>query len=272
MIIKIFRKGMKAFFLFFTLAFTLIFYSCEKKSDTVIDPTYASPIISNPHKSTEIVNTNSAASSFRIGVSVFVSENGGGAISSVKCKVLDADSKLAGEFLLSDSGSGYDTTAGDGRYSAMLNVTGYNCLIVGQYTLQFLAENVSGLPSNQVNSVFAVTDTANVPPVISNPVIPDSVVRPASGSVNLTLQITVTDANGDCDISQVWMDAYRPTGNYIGRNPLLPQGNNIFTLTAPVTPATADSLYGYYKYEFQAVDRSNAFSIIYKDSIKFVRP
>jgi hypothetical protein len=48
--------------------------------------------------------------------------------------------------------------------------------------------------------------------------------------------------------------------------------DSIYTFTNPVTYAVQDSFYGYYKYQFFAVDRSNAVSIGVWDSIKFVRP
>jgi hypothetical protein len=173
---------------------------------------------------------------------------------------------------MSDNGVLPDTTAGDGRYIAQINISNIQCLLVGAYKIQYVAQNSATLFSNLITSVFPVVNTANLPPVISNLIIPDSVVRPITGSFDLTISLTATDPDGSCDINSVYFDAFRSTGNHIGRIPMFPAGNNIYTFTNPVTPAVPDSLYGYYKYIFQAIDNSNALSNQITDSIKFVRP
>lgn len=171
-----------------------------------------------------------------------------------------------------DNGVLPDSTAGDRRYSCNINVSNISCLLVGAYTLQYIAENNEGLFSNQLTSLLPVINTANQPPVVSNPNLPDSVIRPVTGQFDLTISVDVNDADGNCDITSVYFDAYRPTGTYIGRIPMTSAGSNVYTFTNPVLPSSADSSYGYFKYFFQAADRSNALSAFLKDSIKFVRP
>lgn len=177
-----------------------------------------------------------------------------------------------GTFDMIDNGILPDTTAGDGRYSCTVSISNIQCLLVGNYSIQYIAQNNSGLNSNQVNSTFRVVNTNNLPPVLSDPILPDSVVRPISVPYDLTLSLTVTDPDGSCDINLVYFDAYRPSGAYIGRIPMTANTNNSYTFTNTVNPSSSDSSYGYFKYFFQAIDNSGALSAFLKDSIKFVRP
>lgn len=249
----------------------ILISSCEKKDDSVIDPTYKSPILSNLYKSKDTVFTTSTSPLINLNVAVSVDPNGGGDIKSVTCKVLSPEASVLATYTMKDNGISPDSVAGDSRYSCAVNITDISCLLVGQYTLQLLAENTSGLLSSQINSSVTVVNLTNLPPTISDPNLPDSVVRPITGSIDLTISIKVNDPDGLCDINSVFFDAYRPSGSYIGRIPMTHKGFGTYSFTNPVYPSSADSSYGYFKYFFQAIDNSNAYSLIYKDSIKFVR-
>jgi len=248
--------------------------SCEKKDDSIIDPVFNSPIIINPFISKDTNFTISTAPIINFSASVQVDLNNGDPIKFVICKVYFPTGQLLDSAFMADNGVLPDSTANDGRYSCSFNITGIalSCLQVGIYNIQFYAQNNSGLFSNIIYKNLVVVNTINQPPVLSNPNLPDSVVRPVSGSFDLTLTITVIDPDGECDINSVFFDAYRPTGGYIGRIPMSYTNNNIYSFTAPVLPSAADSSYGYFKYVFQAYDNSNAYSNIVTDSIKFVRP
>jgi hypothetical protein len=267
---KIQRRNLYVIFL--TLFIVIFFASCEKKDDSVLDPSYKSPLLSNPFKSKDTVFTVSSAPVLNLVSSVSVNPNEGGNIKSVTCKVYSPDGSMLATYAMQDDGNAPDSVAGDFRYSCAINVTNISCLLVGQYSIQLIAENNAGLLSNQINSTFTVVNTANLPPLISEPNLPDSVVRPISGSFDLTITIKVIDPDGSCDINTVYFDAYRPSGNYIGRIPMTYTGNDTYSFTNPVLPSNVDSAYGYFKYYFQANDKSNALSLFLKDSIKFVRP
>ena len=198
--------------------------------------------------------------------------NGGDPVDYVSCKLILANGTILDSVNLYDNGVSPDSTAGDGRYSGTFNTSNIQCLQVGLYQVQYLAKNRTGLFSNIINKNLVVVNTANQPPVLSNPVLPDSVVRPLTGSFDLTLIITAIDPDGACDINTLFFDTYRPSGNYLGRNFMSKGSNNTYTYTNSVTYFQADSFYGYYKYHFQAYDNSNAFSNTIIDSIKFVRP
>lgn len=255
------------------LAFlAVLFTACEKKSDTVIDPSYDSPVISNIYKSKDTVFTTSGAPVISFFTALTANANGGARIRQVTCKLTAPDNSTLGTFTMYDDGYAPDSTAGDSRYSCNVNANITSCLLVGNYTVQYIAQNETGLYSNAVNSALFLINTANLPPVLSNAALPDSVIRPVSGSFDLTLTITATDPDGDCDVFNVYFDAYRPSGSFIGTIPMTAAGSNIWTFTNPVLPSAADSSYGYFKYFFRSADRSGALSTYYRDSIKFVRP
>jgi hypothetical protein len=246
----------------------LIAFSCEKKSDTVIDPSYDSPVILSVTKSTDTVSTTSASPVISFDLNAVVTENGGSAISSVNCSVIDPLNNNLGTFALNFV---QDVETGK-KYSKTINAGSISCLLVGNYSVQVIAKNEAGLFSSQVNSPLYVRNTANAAPVVVSTTLPDSVVRPVTGSVPLTITINVTDADGHCDIKDVYFSAYRPSGSFIGFNPLTFSSNNEWTFTNVVTPSSADSSYGYFRYQFFAKDRSDVISAGVWDSIKFVRP
>ncbi len=246
----------------------LIAFSCEKKSDTVIDPSYDSPVILSVTKSADTVSTTSASPVISFDLSAVVSENGGSAISSVSCTLLDPLNNNLGTFAL-----GFVQDLGNGKkYSKTINAGSISCLLVGNYTVQVIAKNEAGLFSAQVNTPLYVRNTANVAPYMGGIAAPDSVVRPLSGSFDITIYASAFDHNGSCDVKEVYFNAYRPSGSFIGVIPMTLYPEDSWRFTNPVLPASADSSYGYFKYQFFAKDRSNAVSVGVWDSIKFVRP
>lgn len=248
-------------------------FSCEKKSTDIIDPFLSAPVISNAHINVDTVRTSGTSPSISFIATVNAGISGTDAIKNVSCKLIDPAGNILGVFILNDSGVSPDTTANNGIFSGNINAGSITCLLVGSYSLQCIAESNAGLFSNQINLPVYVKNINNQNIIISNPQIPDSVVRPTSGSFNITLKVTVTDPDGKCDISSVFFDGYRPSGSFIFRFPMQPGTEaNTFIYTAPVTPASADSSYGYFKYNFQAIDNSGSLSNLLKDSIKFVRP
>lgn len=250
-----------------------IFYSCEKTDDSVIDPSFASPLLSDPVKSMDTVYTTSATPVISLATSVTVNLNGGAPINSVTCNVTDPAGNILGRINLSDNGASPDTSAGDGKYSGLINITNINCLIVGAYQLDYVAENSSGLFSNLIISDFNVVNTAAQAPVIASTNLPDSVVRPMPGdSTLLTISVNVTDADGLCDIRDVAFVAVRPNGVVLPAIPMFNNGNGQFIFSNYVAYSTDPTSYGYFKYTFTARDNSNLSSTPVTDSIKFVQP
>ena len=247
--------------------------SCEKESDEIIDPSFASPVISDLVISSDTVYTTSSSPSINLIARVRVNLNGGSQLSKVSCIVKDPKSMQAGEFLFADNGQAPDTVAGDMIYSGAVNIGNIQCLLVGNYLMEVLAVNTSGLNSNLLTETFTVVNTANQPPVIASTNLPDSVVRPFPGdSLLLTITITANDPDGTCDLRNTSFVTVRPDGQVLPAIPMTNQGNGLFSFSNYVGYSSNPSSYGYFKYTFTTTDNSGAQSAPVRDSIKFVAP
>ncbi len=248
------------------------FYSCEKKSDNIIDPTLIAPAISSPSKSKDTVYTPSDAPVVNFITSVRVQQGGDDAIETVVCSLLDPGGNLIQNFNMSDNGSSPDTTGGNGVYTVAVNYTTTSCLTVGNYSVQYLATSASGLTSNLIVSTVPVYYSNNVAPVVSFINAPDTLVRPTTGEVPLLLAITGSDANGQCDIRTVFFNSILPNGTPSGSNPfkmfddgdLLAHGDSIagdgrFSLIIRF-PSSANL--GTYQFNYQATDNRGLSSTI----------
>lgn len=171
-----------------------------------------------------------------------------------------------------DNGVSPDTNSNDGRYIATVNITNIQCLLVGNYRLEYVAENNSGIFSNLITSSLNVMNSDNLPPVIISTNLPDSVVRPAVDSTLLTISINVNDPNGICDLKDVTFSTVRPNGVMIPPQPMFYNGNGEFVFSSYVRNSFDPTSYGYFKYTFTARDNSNLLSAPVIDSIKFVQP
>jgi len=172
---------------------------------------------------------------------------------------------------MSDNGVPPDTNSNDGRYVVTVNDSNIQCLIVGNYRLEYVAENNSGLFSNLITSGLKVINTDNLAPVITGTNLPDSVVRPLVDSTLLTISIDVTDPNGLCDLKDVTFKTVRPNGVIIDPQPMFYNGNGQFIFSNYVRNSSDSTSYGYFKYTFIARDNSNLESAPVLDSIKFVQ-
>ncbi len=251
----------------------LFLVSCEKESDEIIDPSFTSPVISDLLFSKDTVFTNSASPLINLIVRVNVSTNDGEQISNVKCTVFDPNNEQAGVFELNDNGASPDTTPGDQNYTGSINIDNIQCLLVGNYSVEVVAENTSGLFSNLITSVFRVVNTANQPPVINSTALPDSIVRPLPGDSSLlTITVNVSDPDGLCDLNDVSFVTVRPNGVTLPAIPMFNSGNGVFSFSNYVSYSSDPSSYGYFKYTFTARDRANLLSVPVRDSIKFIAP
>jgi hypothetical protein len=279
------KKIQKCYICAVFLAFivSIIFTACEKKSDSVIDPNYSSPILSNLYKSKDTVFTSSAVPVINFTVSVSVDPNGGGDLKSVTCKIVSPDNSVLGTFTMKDDGTLPDSSGGDGRYSCTVNITNISCLLVGQYTIQLLAENESGLLSSQINSSFLVALTNNQAPIVSGLYAPDSIAIPTSGIVINTLSVYVLDSNGQCDIRRVFFNSYRPDGSITSGSPfqmyddgdLAQHGDSVagdkrYSLIIQVQSTQTTT--GWFTFKYQAEDNSGLLSSQLIGRINIYRP
>lgn len=249
------------------------FYSCEEKSDEVIDPSISSPLISRQYQSSDTVNTTSIAPIITFYTSVFVERNEGSQIDKVSLKIKDPNGNSFYGIKLEDNGTLPDTTAGDGIYSAIVSVDDITCLIVGNYSLEYVASNISGLNSNLLTSGIYVKNVSNQPPIITGTFLPDSVIRPLPGDSSLlTITVNVSDIDGLCDLKDVTFVTRRPNGVILPSIPMYNNGGGQFLFSNYVSYSSDPSSYGYFKYTFTAKDRSNQSSLPVADSIKFIMP
>jgi hypothetical protein len=260
--------------LYICFIFSISLYSCEKINNNVIDPTYYAPLISAPQLSTDTVRTTSSNPLINFSTSITVNLNQGTPISNVKASLIFPDGAVVNEIFLNDNGAAPDITAGDGIYSGTFNFSNIQCLIVGEYRIEYVAENSQELQSNVISYPFPVINTANQPPVIVSTDLPESVVRPPQGGnpFPLTIRITANDPDGICDLKEASFVTERPNGVILPRIPMIYEGNGLFSFSALVEYSGDPTSYGYFKYTFRATDNSNVNSIEVKDSINFVYP
>lgn len=279
------KKIQKCYICAVFLAFivSIFFSSCEKKDDSVIDPNYKSPILSNLYKSKDTVFTTSSAPVLNFSASVLVNPNEGGDIKSVICKVLSPDNSVLATYNMVDNGVLPDSTSGDNRYSCTVNVTNISCLLVGQYTIQLLAENTAGLFSSQINSSFNVVLTNNVAPVVSQLYAPDSIAIPVSGFNIRTLSVLALDSNGQCDVRRVFFNSYRPDSSITGGSPfemfddgdISAHGDSVagdgrYSLIIRIE--STQTTIGWYTFKYQAEDNSGLLSSQLIGRINIYRP
>ena len=247
--------------------------SCEKDSDEIIDPSFASPAISDFVLSNDTVITTSSSPLINLIVSVNVNLNDGSPINKVQCRVYDPVNTQIGVYQLNDNGSSPDPTAGDRTYTGAINIENIQCLLVGNYSLEVVAENTSGLFSNLITSSFIVVNSANQPPRITTTNLPDSIVRPMPGDSSLlTITVNVNDPDGICDVKDVSFVTVRPNGVTLPAIPMFNSGSGVFSFSNYVSFSSDPTSYGYFKYTFTARDNSNLLSASVKDSILFISP
>jgi len=261
----------------------LVFTSCEKKDDSVIDPSYKSPILSNPYRSKDTVFTTSSAPIINFTASVMVNADGGGDIKSVTCKVFSPDNIQLASYTMKDDGTMPDSTSGDGRYTCTVDITNISCLLVGQYSIQLLAENSAGLTSNMIITSFPVVMTNNQAPIVWGLSSPDSIAIPTTGANVRTLSINALDSNGFCDIRRVFFNSYRPDSSITGGSPFTmyddgnilehgdtTAGDGKFSLIIQVLSTQTTT--GWYTFKYQAEDKSGLLSSQVIGRINIYRP
>lgn len=199
-------------------------------------------------------------------------------IKNVVCTLSDPNGNVLIRLNMIDNGISPDTTSGDGRYSAVINITNISCLLVGNYVLQYIAENNSGLFSNLISANIPVVNSNNLPPVISALHAPGTILVPATGSNTGVLSVFTNDPDGRCDINSVFFNSFRPDGTITNGSPFTmfddgnisvhgdtTAGDGRFSLKIEIS--SAQTTLGYFKFNYQAQDNSNLLSNIIRDSI-----
>ncbi len=249
-------------------------YSCEKDSIDIIDPILHFPSITSKYYTPQIINSDTVGI---IAGATVVSED---PVEKVEFKFYDLGNNVLTVARLKDDGVYPDTTAGDEKYTGILNYV-FDCRQVGAHKVEFLATNVSGLTSNPTQDNVNIIRFPNALPIASGIIIsPDSIQ--VNNTSFFIFMITAIDPNGSCDIAKVFYTGFRPNGVPLttslelyddGGCCILPPFNatsgdttaNDSKFTRKFFGSTTET--GYYRYFLRAVDRSDDTSNILTDSI-----
>lgn len=197
-------------------------------------------------------------------------------VSNIWCKVTSLDGTLLvkSKIIMYDDGNvslNGDQNKGDGIYSAKF-VMG-KLTPIGKYQIQYFVEdNINYSPDNlqKIGTHIFIFSPGqiNLSPVISNLVIPVSVIRGES----FTFTIKADDPNGQLDIAQVYFKLIRPDNTIVTPSPQDDNGSGAFLMHDDGNNnygdvQAGDGIYsfknifgatsqtGSWKFEFQAKDK-----------------
>ena len=265
----------------------LIIGGCEKKSDALVDSTGLPPAISSAQifpssVNTDTINVGSTRTPddtlrFSLLVTSTILRPADNIQPIVFASATDpTSSAIVASGQLADDGLAPDQVKGDGIFSGtiMLHIQRVQ---VGSFQVQVNAVGSNGFESNTVIKPLTIF-RGNHAPTLSSLEAPDTVTL-SSESQLLTLRVHASDQDGQADIARVFFNSYKPDNSPSSGNPFimfddgisshgdLAAGDGTYGLVITLPPTTP---IGTYRFEFQAVDRSNVFSptIVHRVTIK----
>ncbi len=146
---------------------------------------------------------------------------------------------------------------------------------VGDYRVEVNGVDGGGLSTNTAISKLKLFYGSG-PPVLSDLSAPDTITRPQSGKLLVTLSVRVTDPSGPQDIKIVFFNTFLPDGRPSSGNPFEMYdsgssddgdeiaGDGIYSTKIELLPDTEP---GPYRFEFRAVDYSNLSSNVITHTI-----
>lgn len=293
------------------ILFLILFLpSCEKNDGSVLDFHFDAPLLESVHLLPSVINTDSIhvgtdrKPEDRLKLSTTIkaklsripcppsaeADSGRRAISSsplfVKYSLTNPDrSKTLAAGFLRDEGLSPVRVPPD---TLLIKAIEFEITRaeVGLYQVDVWGESGDGVRGNMIRTPLSIV-RLNRPPVLSNLIAPDT-VRLANVNQFILLQIKATDPDGQTDIRKVFFNSFRPDGTPSSGNPFemyddggaviiiapdirsgdLVKGDGVYSLTIILAPNTP---LGTYRFEFQAIDRSNATSDIVPHHL-LVRP
>jgi hypothetical protein len=133
-----------------------------------------------------------------------VDPQGADDIATVTLEVVNASGSVVWQDTLQDNGKDRDTIAGDGVYAADLP-TAFASGTAGQYPVFVSASDRSGNMSNTVRDTLHVFEgQMNRLPVLSDPVVPDSLTRNNKDSVLVSVSVSDPETSLDSVAVQVY--------------------------------------------------------------------
>jgi hypothetical protein len=249
----------------------LILWGCGHKFDTVIDSETTNYQVNNVSSFPNFIYAPGDST-----IIASISFHNVTQIKSVFFNLTDPDGNIVNvsPIPLFDDGNAAlhgDAVAGDGTYSNKypFSLTDVN----GEYTLQYYLEDNFGNVALAAEHNFIYNNgVADIAPVVSNLVAPDSVTLDTTATTFINISIQAADSNGLNDIELVFFNSFLPNGNPSTQNPVImfDDGNSVHgdavagdgiysqIISLPPTGVTK----GTYRWEFQARDREKKTSNI----------
>jgi hypothetical protein len=269
---------------------------CEKKQTSVVDSIGFPPALASVAITPDSINLTSIPSgqstvSFIITARVTHPDGPSHIAQVVYSFSAEGGAEPIATGTLLDNGAPPDLIQGDGIFSGQ-NSVAIQSLLVGKYYCQVSAQDLRGYASNADMSPVIISQV-NYPPVISNLQAPNTITL-GGQTQQFKLMVKAADSNGEADISKVLFNSFKPDGSAASGNPFLMyddgsqniiippnftsgdavKGDSIYTLTVIISPTDSQgnpTAVGAYRFEFQAVDRSNASSQKIVHTIEVVR-
>ena len=241
----------------------LLLIGCDKKYNEIIEVTQNNYQVNSISPSDSIRYSSSDSL-----VTIKINFNSSSQVNEVYCRLFDPDGvEIPNSNLqLLDNGNSTngDDVAGDNSFAnKILFSRNYT---KGYYTSKyFVLQPDDELKQVAIGKFKYDNAQTNIPPVISDLVIPDTIAR----GVDFVFSVKAFDANGQNDIQSVYFDLYRPDSSVVSEGPFMMHDNgdpgfgdaiagdgiysfkNSFGTTAQT---------GEWKFIFQAKDRSNSLS------------
>jgi len=266
------------------LMLSLFCLGCEQTSSSAIDPSFGPPALIQASTSVSAVNTDTInvgttrkpedVLTIALTVTAKVASDPARPLPTVQMRIISPDDHASlSSAILADDGSDGDQLKGDGIFTGRTSFR-IERVQIGVFTLEITAVGSNDFRSNTVLLPLTIY-RGNHPPLVSLIEAADT-VKLANESQVLVLRLRVTDEDGIGDISRAFFNSYRPDGSASSGNPFQmyddgsttrgdeKAGDGIFGLLITLPPTTQP---GTYRFEFQAVDRSNAVSNILVHSI-----
>jgi len=259
---------MKKSFLTILILVSVVYFGCEKDFDSLVDqsPALYQVTVVRTIDSLRYIPNDSL-------VLITITFNKSTDLRSVFTDIYASDgSKLnKNSFSLLDNGKSEngDFVSGDNTFSNKFPLSQF--YPNGTYTIKYYAEDKNNSVKQVAIQNFKYNNgQANIAPVISNLVAPDSTKLDTIKTL-IFLSVKAEDQNGQNDIETVYFNSFiPPNGNPSSSNPFRMyddgtngdqiSGDGIYSLIVELPPPPVVVVKGTYRWEFQARDRGKKIS------------
>jgi len=266
---RVIDHNQKSFVDFLFLIVALVISACDGISDKIVDLPNDNYTVLKVECPDELLLT-SAKGNLIYSIKI----DNPSAVKNIYSRIVSAASEesVFSGILLKDNGDlqNYgDTKKDDGIFTAKVEFD--TSIVSGRYFVEFFVQTINLSEMKVAVSGFNFDNGKNnLPPVISNLIMPDSIAR----NVSFVFSVKVSDPNGLKQVKSVYFQLFRPDGSQVvdnNNNPnLLMQdngnedifgdlfaGDGVFSFKNSFS-ATAQT--GKWTFKFRAIDYANALS------------